>query len=74
MNRKDCFTLDFCVFPCHYNHEEEMKMGEKGKFMDKAYTRRQFLKLSGKSLVGYCGIRYCFMEYSAERKRLIECR
>ena len=27
-------------------------MGEKGKFLDKEYTRRQFLKLSGKSLAG----------------------
>ena len=27
-------------------------MGEKGKYLDKEYTRRQFLKLSGKSLAG----------------------
>ena len=27
-------------------------MGERGKFLDKEYTRRQFLKLSGKSLAG----------------------
>ena len=27
-------------------------MGDKGKYLDKEYTRRQFLKLSGKSLAG----------------------
>ena len=43
------------IFPAsagNSNEGGEKNMSDKMRFLDKDYTRRQFLKLSGKSLVG----------------------